>query len=64
MTVVLVTLLGLFGMATNPILIGKAVHYADHAPTLASALSTSAFNVAPVIPTTTGAVDATGPRDR
>lgn len=44
-TVVLVFLLGLFGMATNPILIGKAVSYADEAPTLASALATSAFNV-------------------
>jgi predicted MFS family arabinose efflux permease len=43
-TVVLVALLGLFGMATNPVLIGKAVAYADRAPTLASALSTSAFN--------------------
>lgn len=44
-TVVLVFLLGLFGMSTNPILIGKAVGYADQAPTLASALSTSSFNV-------------------
>ncbi|WP_043650973.1 MFS transporter [Cellulosimicrobium cellulans] len=44
-TVSLVFLLGLFGMSTNPILIGKAVGYADEAPTLASALSTSAFNV-------------------
>lgn len=44
-TVALVFLLGLFGMSTNPILIGKAVGYADEAPTLASALSTSAFNV-------------------
>ncbi|WP_024794812.1 MFS transporter [Tomitella biformata] len=44
-TVVLVFLLGLFGMSTNPILIGKAVGYAKQAPTLASALSTSAFNV-------------------
>ncbi len=43
--VVLIFLLGLFGMATNPILIGKAVGYAGHAPTLASALSTSAFNL-------------------
>lgn len=43
-TVMLVTLLGLFGMSTNPILIGKAVAYADQAPTLASALATSAFN--------------------
>ncbi len=43
-TVALVTLLGLFGMSTNPVLIGKAVAYADHAPTLASALATSSFN--------------------
>ncbi|WP_081624206.1 MFS transporter [Arthrobacter sp. 135MFCol5.1] len=44
-TVLLVFLLGLFGMSTNPILIGKAVGYADGAPTLASALATSSFNV-------------------
>jgi predicted MFS family arabinose efflux permease len=44
-TVILVGLLGLFGMSTNPILIGKAVGFADQAPTLASALATSAFNV-------------------
>ncbi|WP_262107401.1 MFS transporter [Arthrobacter sp. Marseille-P9274] len=44
-TLVLAFLLGLFGMSTNPILIGKAVGYADEAPTLASALSTSSFNV-------------------
>lgn len=43
--VLLVALLGLFGMSTNPILISKAVHYADRAPTLASAMATSAFNV-------------------
>jgi hypothetical protein len=34
-TIALVVLLGLFGMSTNPILIGMAVRYADHAPTLA-----------------------------
>ncbi|WP_169250921.1 MFS transporter [Brevibacterium sp. 'Marine'] len=44
-TVALIFLLGLFGMSTNPILIGKAVGYADQAPTLASALATSSFNV-------------------
>jgi predicted MFS family arabinose efflux permease len=44
-TIALVVLLGLFGMATNPVLIGMAVRYADRAPTLASALSTSAFNL-------------------
>ncbi|MFL6125826.1 MFS transporter [Actinophytocola sp.] len=44
-TIALVVLLGLFGMATNPVLIGMAVRYAAHAPTLASALSTSSFNL-------------------
>lgn len=44
-TVVLVFLLSLFGMSTNPILISKAVGYADEAPTLTSALATSSFNV-------------------
>lgn len=44
-TVVLVFTLGLFGMSTNPILIGKSVAYAAKAPTLASAMSTSSFNV-------------------
>jgi predicted MFS family arabinose efflux permease len=48
-TIVLVVLLGLFGMSTNPILIGMAVRYADHAPTLASALSTSSFNLGTAI---------------
>ncbi|MDS2171471.1 MFS transporter [Nesterenkonia sp. CL21] len=48
-TVVLVFALGLFGMSTNPILIGKAVTYATQAPTLASALATSAFNVGTAI---------------
>lgn len=43
-TVGLVMLLGLFGMSTNPVLIGMAVRYADRAPTLASALSTASFN--------------------
>ncbi len=43
-TIVLVVLLGLFGMSTNPILVGMAVRYADQAPTLASALSTASFN--------------------
>lgn len=44
-TVILVFLLGLFGMSTNPVLIGMAVRYAGRAPTLASALSTSSFNL-------------------
>jgi predicted MFS family arabinose efflux permease len=66
-TVLLVFLLGLFGMSTNPILIGKAVGYADEAPTLASALSTSAFNVGTAVGSWIGgialesALGATGP---
>jgi DHA1 family inner membrane transport protein len=44
-TVVLVALLGLTGMTVNPVLISLAVRIAGHAPTLASALSTSAFNL-------------------
>jgi predicted MFS family arabinose efflux permease len=44
-TVVLVALLGLSGMTVNPVLISMAVRFAGQAPTLASALSTSAFNL-------------------
>ncbi|PTL84339.1 MFS transporter [Vitiosangium sp. GDMCC 1.1324] len=48
-TVVLVALLGLFGMSTNPILISMAVRFAGQAPTLASALTTSSFNLGTAI---------------
>lgn len=48
-TIARVVLLGLFGMATNPVLIGMAVRYAAQAPTLASALSTSSFNLGTAI---------------
>jgi len=44
-TVVLIGLLGLTSMTVNPILIALEVRFADRAPTLASALSTSAFNL-------------------
>ena len=44
-TVILVTLLGLTSMTVNPVLIALAVKFAGNAPTLASALSTSAFNL-------------------
>jgi DHA1 family inner membrane transport protein len=44
-TVLLVALLGLTSMTINPILIALAVRFAKQAPTLASALSTSAFNL-------------------
>ncbi|GAA2912991.1 hypothetical protein GCM10010517_79530 [Streptosporangium fragile] len=44
-TVVLVALLGFFGLGANPVLISLPVRFAGDAPTLASALSVSAFNV-------------------
>src|SRR4051794_3930295 len=43
-TVALVALLGLFGLGANPVLISLAVRFAGRAPTLASALTVSAFN--------------------
>ncbi|WP_037322191.1 MFS transporter [Amycolatopsis thermoflava] len=42
--VVLVTLLGLVGLTANPVLVGFAVRFGGAAPTLASGLSTAAFN--------------------
>lgn len=41
----LFTLLGLVGMSANPILVDLAVRYGDQAPTLASAMATSTFNL-------------------
>lgn len=43
-TVVLVVVLGIAGMAIPPVATGMAVAYARHAPTLAAALAVSAFN--------------------
>ncbi|MFI6517946.1 MFS transporter [Spirillospora sp. NPDC050679] len=43
--VVLVALLGFFGLGANPVLISLAVRFAGRAPTLASALTVSAFNL-------------------
>jgi predicted MFS family arabinose efflux permease len=42
--VALVALLGLFGLGANPVLMSLAVRFAGQAPTLASALTVSAFN--------------------
>ncbi|MGW7244052.1 MFS transporter [Streptomyces sp. NPDC054804] len=44
-TIVLVALLGLFGLGANPVLISLGVRFAGRAPTLGSALTVSAFNV-------------------
>ncbi|MCX2732631.1 MFS transporter [Saccharopolyspora sp. NFXS83] len=43
--VVLITLLGFFGLGANPVLISLAVRFAGKAPTLGSAFSVSAFSV-------------------
>ncbi|MFI7049155.1 MFS transporter [Streptosporangium sandarakinum] len=50
-TVVLVTLLGFFGLGANPVLISLAVRFAAQAPTLASALTVSAFNLGTAVGT-------------
>ncbi|MFJ9025329.1 MFS transporter [Streptomyces sp. NPDC102259] len=44
-TIVLVALLGFFGLGANPVLISLAVRFAGRAPTLGSALTVSAFNL-------------------
>jgi predicted MFS family arabinose efflux permease len=44
-TVILVVLLGLFGLGANSVLIALAVRYSEHAPTLGSSLAVAAFNV-------------------
>ncbi|WP_275562864.1 MFS transporter [Streptomyces sp. 5-6(2022)] len=44
-TVVLIALLGFFGLGANPVLIALAVRFAGKAPTLGSALTISAFNL-------------------
>lgn len=44
-TVVLIALLGFFGLGANPVLISLAVRFAGRAPALGSALSISAFNL-------------------
>ncbi|MDQ0822068.1 putative MFS family arabinose efflux permease [Arthrobacter sp. V4I6] len=45
LTAALVVLLGLFGLAANPVLVSLAVRFAGQAPTLGSSLSVSAFNI-------------------
>ncbi|MET8981492.1 MFS transporter [Streptomyces sp. NPDC004539] len=47
--IVLVTLLGFFGLGANPVLMALAVRYAGQAPVLASALTVSAFNLGTAI---------------
>jgi predicted MFS family arabinose efflux permease len=47
--VVLIALLGLFGLGANPVLISLGVRFAGKAPTLGSALTVSAFNLGTAI---------------
>ncbi|MFD9193797.1 MFS transporter [Streptomyces phaeochromogenes] len=49
LTIVLVALLGLFGLGANPVLISLGVRFAGRAPTLGSALTVSAFNLGTAI---------------
>ncbi|WP_432194258.1 MFS transporter [Streptomyces sp. bgisy027] len=44
-TVLLLVLLGLFGLGANPVLMSLVVRFAGKAPTLGSALTVSAFNL-------------------
>ncbi|WP_329540059.1 MFS transporter [Streptomyces sp. NBC_01358] len=48
-TVILITLLGFFGLGANPVLMALAVRFAKQAPVLASALTVSAFNLGTAI---------------
>ncbi|MEU5764296.1 MFS transporter [Streptomyces asoensis] len=47
--IALISLLGFFGLGANPVLMALAVRYAGQAPTLASALTVSAFNLGTAI---------------
>ncbi len=48
-TILLVALLGFFGLGANPVLMSLAVRFARQAPVLASALTVSAFNLGTAI---------------
>jgi predicted MFS family arabinose efflux permease len=50
-TLVLFTVLGLVGLSANPVLINMAVRYGGDAPTLASAMATSVFNLGTAVGT-------------
>ncbi|MGP9527518.1 MFS transporter [Glutamicibacter sp. AOP5-A2-18] len=47
--IVLITLLGFFGLGANPILASLAIKYGDRSPTLASSLTVAGFNVGTTI---------------
>ncbi|MFF9036749.1 MFS transporter [Streptomyces sp. NPDC014892] len=66
-TIVLVALLGFFGLGANPVLMALAVRFARQAPVLASALTVSAFNLGTAVGSWTAgltldsSLGATGP---
>lgn len=65
--IVLITLLGFFGLGANPILASLAISYGRHAPTLASSLTVAGFNAGTVVASWAGgkslesALGTTGP---
>lgn len=60
-TVVLVALLGFFGLGANPVLIALAVRYADRAPALASGLTVAAFNLGTAVGSWAAGLSLDGP---
>lgn len=61
--IVLLGVAGLAGMGTNPVLMSIAVRYARNAPTVATSLTTSLFNVGTAVGSwvTAQSIDAAGP---
>ncbi|GAA1447749.1 MFS transporter [Leifsonia poae] len=51
LTVLLFTILGFAGLSANPVLVSLAVRYGHRAPTLASAMATSLFNLGTAVGT-------------
>ncbi|MFD7296839.1 MFS transporter [Streptomyces sp. NPDC059897] len=60
-TVVLVALLGFFGLGANPVLIALAVRCADRAPALASGLTVAAFNLGTAVGSWAAGLSLDGP---
>ncbi|MHC5257983.1 MFS transporter [Streptomyces sp. UC4497] len=60
-TIVLVALLGFFGLGANPVLIALAVRYADRAPALASGLTVAAFNLGTAVGSWAAGLSLDGP---
>lgn len=59
-TLLLLGLLGISGYLANPMLVALAIRYAGAAPNLATAISTSAFNLGVTLTTAIAAVSLAG----